>query len=48
MTIPVEEIEAAARDDAASIMEKFYPSEAKDAPLRDLLAAAYIAGANRV
>lgn len=48
MTITVAEIENAARENADRIVEKFYPSEAEDAPLRDLFAAAYIAGANRV
>lgn len=44
--ISVEEIEDAARGYATGILEKF--NESPDSTFRDLLSAAYVAGANQV
>lgn len=46
MMITVEEIDKAARLEAAAILEKF--AESLQSAVRDLLAAAYVAGANHV
>ena len=44
--VTVEEIEAGAREYSTRIIEKF--NQPPDSPRRDLLSAAYVAGANRV